>query len=71
MFRYRPKDYSGRITLLVNEEQYKNDPYMGWRKPARGGVKIIKVPGNHLTRITDHAGIMAEKLRECIDKAQK
>ena len=43
------KSYPGRITLFVNENQFGIDRHMGWRRFAKGGVSVKKVPGDHLT----------------------
>ena len=70
MFRYRPRPFPGKLTLLVNEEQYGRDSFIGWKGYAEGGVARHRVPGNHLTRITEYVKITAARLRACLDDAQ-
>jgi amino acid adenylation domain-containing protein len=67
MFRYRAEMYGGKLTLLLNEEQYAHDPYQGWQNFAKGGVESHEVPGNHLTRITEFVGETARALSACLD----
>jgi hypothetical protein len=33
-------------------------------------VKVVSVPGNHITCITKHVDIVAERLQACLDEAQ-
>jgi thioesterase domain-containing protein len=44
---------------------------MGWRELALGGLEVCSVPGDHNTMIEEaHARILAEKLQDCLRKAQ-
>jgi len=69
-YRHKVKKYSGRITLIVNEGQYKFDKYMGWKGVAAGGLEIISTPGDHWTRYTHHGKEFAERLLACLERAQ-
>jgi len=69
VFRYRPQPYPGRITVFVNEECYSADPTLGWNDLAAGGLEVHKIPGNHHTYITEHIQVVAEELRECLERA--
>ena len=69
MYRYRPKKYPGRITLIVNEKQYRFNKTMGWSGIAAGGLEIYSTPGEHGTRYLHHGKEIAEQLRECIDRS--
>ncbi len=69
LFRYRPKRYAGRITLLVNETDMRANPKPAWRPLVAGGLEIYTVPGDHFSYIRDHVKDVAEKLRDCLDKA--
>lgn len=45
-------------------------PGMGWGRLALGGVEIRQVPGDHVDMLhRPHVALLAEQLRECIDKA--
>ncbi len=69
---YKPQVYPGRITLLRAIERPTRkyfDPLMGWGELVAGGVEIVEVPGHHKTLILEpRVRILAERLRECIDK---
>jgi amino acid adenylation domain-containing protein len=75
--RYRPRPYDGRVTLVVNEEWYEwhrrhdSEPTLGWARLAAGGVEVHKIPGNHLTYITQNIHVVAEVLEKCLRLAGK
>jgi acyl-CoA synthetase (AMP-forming)/AMP-acid ligase II/thioesterase domain-containing protein/acyl carrier protein len=48
----------------------QTDPTLGWGKVA-AEVKVVSVPGNHITCITKHVDILAERLQACLDEAQR
>ncbi len=69
---YVPGRYSGRITLFSSLEgpiTQSSDPTLGWGKVA-ADVKVIPVPGNHLTCITNHVEVLGRHLRICLDEVQ-
>jgi thioesterase domain-containing protein len=68
LIRYKPKVYPGRITLLVSEESYRNDPSMGWSRFAKGGLDIHPLPGDHQTYIREYAQAAAACLKKCLEK---
>jgi thioesterase domain-containing protein len=68
--RYRPRPYSGRITLLINEKSYSQNPTMGWSNHLiAGGIEISIARGDHWTYIREHVQAVAKQLRECLEKA--
>lgn len=67
LMRYRPQAYRGRITLLVNEKDYEEDPSMGWKHLANGGLEIHKIQGDHDSYIGEHYKTTAEVLKGCLD----
>ena len=69
LYRYRPRRYPGRITMLVNEVDAQKNPAFGWQRLAAGGLTIYTVPGDHYSYIRDHARDTAESLRNCLEKA--
>jgi thioesterase domain-containing protein/acyl carrier protein len=66
-YKHSVREYPGRITLIVNERQYRFDRYMGWRGVARGGLVVHKVPGNHDTVLRVYGKEFAELLLKCMD----
>ena len=70
IYRHKVNKYSGRITLIVNEAQYKFDKHMGWKGVAAGGLEIISTPGDHWTRYTHHGKEFAERLLTLLERAQ-
>jgi thioesterase domain-containing protein/acyl carrier protein len=75
-----PTGYSNQITLFKTGDVYQdelgmlneeipNDPAWGWGRLSTEPVEVIMVPGNHTTVLTEpHVQVLAEKLRECLDK---
>ncbi len=73
---YTPRSYSGQVKLLrvsgVPEglpKKYIDDLTMGWREVAPK-VDVHLLPGDHLTCVTTHVKVVAEKLRLWLDEAQ-
>lgn len=66
MLRYRPKPYPGKLTLIINMEENRPDSTLGWRKVAAGGLELHFVPGNHVTRMTEHAEVTGTQVRSCL-----
>ncbi len=71
---YVPRVYSGRAILFRCAEQpwwIGSDRQLGWGGLAAEGLELHEVPGNHLTIIRDNVSILTEKLRICLEQAQK
>ena len=72
--RYVPKPYAGPMTLFWAEERPvgATDSRLGWRDLARGSLEVIVVPGDHASMMTEtHVQVLAEKLKDCLDAAQR
>ncbi len=67
MYGHAVKPYPGRITSFVNEKQYQIDKNMGWKHIPKGGLIIYRVPGDHITMLTEHGKEFAQLLRACTD----
>jgi aspartate racemase len=70
---FAPKNvYPERVTLFRAIENIGFlDPDLGWRELAPGGLEIYDVPGNTVSMLQEpHVQVLAEKLRDCLDKAQ-
>ncbi len=69
--RYVPKPYPGRITLFRNGDATATpEHHLKWAKLAGGGLDVQVVPGEHKTILIEpHVGVVAERLRACIDAA--
>jgi thioesterase domain-containing protein len=79
--RYAPQSYPDPITLFLASESLARspqDPRLGWRNFAAGGLELQAIPGNHdtITGNNDtpieeaHMQALAEKLRPCIEGVQ-
>jgi thioesterase domain-containing protein len=73
-FSYRPKPYSGKLTLFKPHKNYTSlsDPSMGWSKFAPRGLEIITLPvypGGMF--VEPYVIVLADRLRACIDAGQK
>jgi len=45
------------------------DRDQGWGQVASGGIEITDIPGKHTSVLEDpHAAVLAEKIKEVIDK---
>jgi len=69
---YRPRTYPGAITLFRAMDRSVTGTYsrtLGWGRLARGGVRVIDVPGTHSTVLRPGSEPpMAAKLRDCLDE---
>ena len=73
---YLPNQYLGPITLfrgLPGTKWPYNDPELGWKDIARGGLKIIVIPARHhaFVESPELGARFAEELREAQDKVNK
>lgn len=73
--QYQPRPYPGSITLFRATERspqsafFKLDESNGWRSVARGGIRIIYVPGGHTSLIDSaHAPTSAAALLAELDR---
>jgi amino acid adenylation domain-containing protein len=69
MYQHRLKKYQGRITLIVNEKEYKFDRKMGWDGVAMGGLEVYSTPGDHWTRYLQ-GDEFAKRVLCCLERAQ-
>ncbi len=67
---YQPGEYPGTLTLFRATDRSVTGTYsrtLGWRRLARGGVRVIDVPGSHSTVLRPGSEPpMAAKLRACL-----
>jgi len=66
--RYRPKPYPGRLTFLVSEGMSFRSIH--WIDLAMQGMEVHTVPGDHVTRLTVYGKVTAERLTDCLHRAQ-
>ena len=69
LYSHAPEQYSGRITLIVNEEQARFDKDLGWTGTAQGGVDVHVISGDHNTMLTHHGKEVAQVILKCIGEA--
>jgi thioesterase domain-containing protein len=70
LYAHTPKRYSGRITLIVNEEQARNSrKNLGWTGMAREGLDVHIVPGNHANVLADHGEDVAQVILRSLSEA--
>jgi thioesterase domain-containing protein/acyl carrier protein len=69
---YTPKPYPGRVTLFRaagRTAEYGSDPALGWEEVVRGEIKIITVPGDHMTILEEpHVWNLVEQLSACLEE---
>lgn len=63
---YHPRPYPGSVVLFRAEDRRLTRTYakaLGWNRIARGGVRVIRVPGDHLTMLQEGlVGTLANEL---------
>ncbi len=70
---FEPQVYSGDVMLfLASDLTADYDSKDGWRELVRGQIETHTIPGNHLNIIKEPGvHVLAEKLRESLNKASK
>jgi thioesterase domain-containing protein len=71
---YIPDSYPGKITFFwTSEESFRQDKWRKWTeaKTLANEVETYIIPGNHITSRTQYLSFLAERLRNCLDEAQK
>ena len=67
VWSYIPQRYPDRVTLLRSTEKPAESPDLDWRRVA-GEMDVRVLPGNHITCVTQHADVVAEHLRACLEQ---
>ena len=66
--------YPGRIVLFRPSDRphgKHDDPALGWRQVATGGVEMFEVPGDHKhVLLQPNVSTVAEQLRSCLERAK-
>jgi amino acid adenylation domain-containing protein len=70
---YVPQTYAGDVTLfLATDLTADYDLRDGWRELVEGRIEAHEIAGNHINIIKEpHVRVLAEKLRACLDRAQR
>jgi acetoacetyl-CoA synthetase len=67
---FRPRPYPGAITYFVPEVRRFHlyaDPLPVWRRVAKGGLSLQRVPGPHVGMVSgERAPILASKIDKCL-----
>lgn len=71
LYSHNPGPYSGKITLVVNEEQNRADKNLGWAGYAGGGLMSHVVPGNHGALLSQHGKEVADVILKSIADLQQ
>jgi len=65
---YQPGPFEGRIVLLRTQEGTEPDPVdrtAGWGELV-SHIDVYDLPGDHLTCLTEHAGVVAGLIEKCL-----
>jgi phthiocerol/phenolphthiocerol synthesis type-I polyketide synthase E len=75
MRNYVPQTYFGQIVFCLAKERdayNAQSPELAWLEVATSGVKVIPVPGNHITMHNlPHVQVLAQKLRLYLDQVRQ
>jgi thioesterase domain-containing protein len=69
LYSHPPKQYPGRITLILNEALARVDKDLGWTGIAQGGLEVYASPGDHHTILTKNNKELAQVILKSINKA--
>jgi thioesterase domain-containing protein/acyl carrier protein len=65
------KFYSGRITLIVNQQEARRQHDLGWRGFAREGLDVYTVPGDHETVLKVYGQEVAQAILRSMEQSIK
>ena len=68
-YRYRPRHYPEKLTLLLSEDLARVGRSLGWEEVVGGGIEVHRLRGNHVTYIRRYVDSTAEILRACLEQA--
>jgi non-ribosomal peptide synthetase component F/thioesterase domain-containing protein len=72
---YTPKPYTGELTLFRAKgrtAEYGSNLSLGWNEVVTGGVRVINVPGDHMTILEEpFVWDLVEELRDCLQKSAR
>jgi amino acid adenylation domain-containing protein len=68
---YIPKPYSGRVALFWPDESGSSaEASRDWRQ-AVPHIEVQPVPGNHVTCVAVHAEVLGDRMKTCLERAQR
>jgi thioesterase domain-containing protein len=68
---YTPDLYPGKLTFFwTSEEPERSDGWQNIVQAKQGEVEIYINPGNHISGRTEYLPVLAERLCQCLSKAQ-
>jgi thioesterase domain-containing protein len=71
---YCPKPYAGELLLFRAKgrtAEYGNNLSLGWNEVVEGGIRVLNVPGDHMTILEEpFVWTLVEQLRTCLDEAR-
>ncbi|HEY9836625.1 MAG TPA: amino acid adenylation domain-containing protein, partial [Vampirovibrionales bacterium] len=71
VLHYKPSIYPDRITVMRSSDQAiapGQDPHLGWGQLTEEPIKLIPIPGNHLTMLRKpQVQYLSDRLRECLE----
>ena len=67
--QYVPKKFGGAAALILSQEQQGAGTTSGWSEVIGGGLTTLSSPGNHHTYVRDHVKLVAQQLRDCLDRS--
>ncbi len=65
---HAPKCYSGRITLIVNQEEGCRQRDLGWTGFAQEGLDVYTVPGDHSTVLKTYGQDVAQAILRSMEQ---
>ena len=69
--RYELEPYTGRVTLLLNEQSYSANRMHDWTDYIADGLEVHKLPGAHDVCVPRHIPLVAQILKECLASLEK
>lgn len=74
---YKVQPYDGPITVFRAEASFRDSSEarqtgLGWASVAKGGIKVVDVPGTHMTMLERHnVNVMAKHIAQVLSRSQQ
>lgn len=66
LYGYKPRPYTGRVLLFMNEEWHREGANRGWEELVHGDLETAIIPGAHNTYLFDHLDLVADRFRAAL-----
>ena len=68
LLKFRPRPTKVKLTLVANEVFMRRHIRLGWSHEVARDVELHEVPGDHVTRLSEHGDVIGQKVRTILSR---